>query len=70
MMDDTVKETMTLEAAEVLADERRGWHSDVSWPVLCGAELDCGGSCVLPAGHLVPCECAGDMPGRPDTCPA
>lgn len=38
-------------------------------PTVCGAELRCGGPCLLPTGHAGPCECGGDEPGRPGTCP-
>jgi hypothetical protein len=36
----------------------------------CEATIECGGWCVLAAGHVVPCECAADEPGEPGTCPA
>lgn len=41
------------------------WGSDT-----CNTTLDCGGSCILAANHSGPCECAGDQPGEPGTCPA
>lgn len=36
----------------------------------CRETLECGGHCVLRRGHDGPCECAGDDPGEPGTCPA
>lgn len=49
-------------------DARLSWP--IEWPDLCGKTLACGGACVLPAIHQVPCECCGDDPGEPGTCPA
>lgn len=40
----------------------------IDWKKSCSLRLDCGGSCVLAAGHLCPCECGGDEPGQPGTC--
>lgn len=40
------------------------------WLPACHKTQDCGGSCVLAANHETPCECAGDEPGCPGTCPA
>lgn len=34
------------------------------------ATLSFGGACCLLANHVSPCECAGDMPGLPWSCPA
>jgi len=42
----------------------------VKWVPRCLKPLACGGKCVLRDGHEVPCECAGDNPGEPGTCPA
>jgi len=36
----------------------------------CGKKLDCGGSCCLPPQHAGLCECVGDTPGDPGSCPA
>lgn len=36
----------------------------------CPGVLECGGGCCLTFGHVVPCECPGDEPGEPGTCPA
>lgn len=50
--------------------EFKGWMCSIEWVQECGKELPCGGPCVLPPGHLVPCECGGDQDGKPGTCPA
>jgi hypothetical protein len=44
--------------------------SKVEWKPACQKRLVCGGKCVLRAEHSVPCECGGDDPGYPKTCPA
>ncbi len=31
--------------------------------------LDCGGYCCLAPNHIGPCECCGDEPGCPGSCP-
>lgn len=36
----------------------------------CGKPLECGGSCGLIADHGCECECPGDTPGKPGTCPS
>lgn len=36
----------------------------------CTKRIDCGGSCCRDRGHEGECECIGDDPGRPGTCPA
>lgn len=36
----------------------------------CGAALECGSTCILPAQHDGEHVCAGDEDGRPGTCPA
>jgi hypothetical protein len=43
---------------------------EVTLTVKCGKP--CGTCCVccLAPGHVVPCECCGDEPGHPGTCPA
>lgn len=44
--------------------------SRIEWIPGCSRELRCGGGCVLATGHLGPCECGGDEPGCPGSCPA
>ncbi len=41
------------------------WH-----PVHGGEQLECGGYCCLAPNHVGPCECGGDEPGCPGSCPA
>lgn len=36
----------------------------------CAGRLECGGRCDMVAGHLYDCECCGDEPGCPGSCPA
>jgi hypothetical protein len=55
--------------------ESLGWRSlpkeaDYLAAGLCGKRLDCGGLCCLVAKHEGLCECCGDDPGEPDSCPA
>ena len=52
------------------APEPEASFERIDWLPRCGAPLLCGGSCVLALGHVCPCECVGDDPGDPDTCPA
>ena len=40
------------------------------WRRPCGKPQDCGGPCILAEGHVGGCECAGDDPGCPGSCPA
>lgn len=35
----------------------------------CPGVLECGGNCALVLGHVGDCECAGDEPGEPGSCP-
>lgn len=45
--------------------------TELKWTLPCGKRLEeCGGTCVLAAGHETPCECCGDDVGEPGTCPA
>lgn len=37
---------------------------------MCRKLLECGAGCCLTPGHVVPCECAGDEPGEPGSCPS
>jgi len=39
-------------------------------PNACNKVVDCGGSCCRSPGHPGECECIGDTPGEPGTCPA
>ena len=39
-------------------------------PDLCSKQLECGGACRLELYHASGCECVGDEPGKPGTCPA
>jgi hypothetical protein len=36
----------------------------------CGKPLECGSTCCLRSAHLGECECGGDEPGKPGSCPA
>lgn len=52
-------------------DERHGYAlTGMACQNACGKALDCGGECCLDKGHAGACECIGDDPGRPGTCPA
>ncbi len=42
----------------------------IDWLRRCGKSLECGSRCCLAFRHIVPCECVGDDPGYPGTCPA
>lgn len=39
-------------------------------PNACAKDLECGGWCCLNHGHRGGCECGGDTPGQPGSCPA
>jgi hypothetical protein len=47
-----------------------GAYSALGWHVKCTAALACGGVCCLAPGHVGGCECGGDTPGEPGSCPA
>ncbi len=36
----------------------------------CTKRLECGGSCCRDRDHAGECECIGDDPGKPGSCPA
>ena len=58
------KEQASVEPFEALVIKLT-WGSDT-----CNTTTDCGGSCVLAANHVGRCECVGDDPGQPGSCPA
>lgn len=39
-------------------------------PNACAKDLECGGWCCLAPNHGGGCECGGDTPGEPGSCPA
>lgn len=41
----------------------------IVWTSSCDNELACGGRCVLMHHHFGACECGGDDPGEPGSCP-
>jgi hypothetical protein len=45
-------------------------RSEIPEPDRCGKKLECGSNCCLRAEHLGECECVGDEPGSPGSCPA
>jgi hypothetical protein len=51
-------------------DRGHAWENFKDCPNACGAVLECGGHCCLDKGHTIACECIGDEPGKPGTCPA
>lgn len=74
---DPVTERQILARRSVGKRDGEGCYSSWSWPgssllVACGQRLDCGGTCLLAVTHRgnVPCECIGDQPGDPGSCPA
>lgn len=59
-----------LTVTEKPGDDGSSLCAGVLWRRTCGKGQVCGGRCILAAGHLVPCECPGDEPGCPGSCPA
>jgi hypothetical protein len=53
-------------------DGKQLWPSseELALAGLCSKKCERGGSCCLWAGHAGGCECIGDDPGQPGTCPA
>ena len=59
-----------LAAHEARDEEGSRLSCDIRWVPSCRCNLECGSSCILAKGHDGGCECAGDDPGEPGTCPA
>jgi hypothetical protein len=67
----TSGETADIQA--ILARPPIAWRPEPALGVSCGLQCECGGPCALVSGHpgtITHCECGGDDPGQPGTCPA